>query len=134
MLPPECDPAEHTPAQQIAIQKKQIAELVEKYPDVFYIWNDGLDDTIMTAPEANAFIRSLRPGIIACSNWWDWKNKATRRGSQNCGAKPRREAPPCTAGVLDEPNRPTRQGAAGNFSQSERFATRFSAPEALPVR
>jgi alpha-L-fucosidase len=77
VLPPECDPAEHTLDEQIAFQKKQIAELVEKYPDVFYIWNDGLDDTIMTAQEANTFIRSLRPGIIASSNWWDWKKKGT---------------------------------------------------------
>ena len=77
VLPPECDPAEHTLDEQIEFQKKQIAELVEKYPDVFYIWNDGLDDTIMTAQEANAFIRGLRPGIIACSNWWDWKKKGT---------------------------------------------------------
>ncbi len=77
VLPPECDPANHTMREQIEFQKKQITELVEKYPEVFYIWNDGLDDTIMTREEANTFIRSLRPGIIACSNWWDWKNKGT---------------------------------------------------------
>jgi alpha-L-fucosidase len=77
VLPPECDPAKFTPVQQIDFQKKQIAELVEKYPDVFYIWNDGLDDTIMTAAEAQAFFRGLRPGIIASSNWWDWGKKGT---------------------------------------------------------
>ena len=43
VLPPECDPATHTMEEQIEFQKKQIAELVEKYPDVFYIWNDALD-------------------------------------------------------------------------------------------
>ncbi len=77
VLPPECDPAKHGLQEQIEFQKKQIAELVEKYPEVFYIWNDGLDDTIMTAKEANAFIRGLRPGIIASSNWWDWGKKGT---------------------------------------------------------
>jgi len=75
VLPPECDPATHTLAEQNEFQMKQIAELVEKYPEVFYIWNDGLDDTIMTQEEAKAFIRSLRPGITACSNWWDWNKK-----------------------------------------------------------
>ena len=77
VLPPECDPATHTMAQQIEFQKKQIAELVAKYPEVFYIWNDGLDETIMAKQEANAFIRSLRPNILASSNWWDWKKKGT---------------------------------------------------------
>lgn len=75
ILPPECDPAEHGLAAQIDFQKKQIAELVEKYPEAFYIWNDGLDDTIMTSDEANAFFRSLRPGVIASGNWWDWGKK-----------------------------------------------------------
>jgi alpha-L-fucosidase len=55
----------------------QIAELVETYPDVFYIWNDGLDDRVMTAEEANTFIRSLGPGIIASANWWSWAKKGT---------------------------------------------------------
>ena len=77
VLPPECDPAKHTLAEQIEFHKKQIAELVEKYPHVFYLWNDGLDDTIMTQPEAMAFIRNLGPNITACSNWWDWKKKGT---------------------------------------------------------
>jgi len=77
VLPPECDPAKHTQAQQIQFQKNQISELVEKYPEVFYIWNDGLDDTIMTAEEANSFFRSLRPNILASSNWWDWGKKGT---------------------------------------------------------
>ena len=54
VLPPECDPATHTVKEQIEFQKKQIAELVEKYPDVFYIWNDGLDPQIMPAEEAAA--------------------------------------------------------------------------------
>lgn len=75
VLPPECDPDTHTFEQQIAFQKAQIAELVEKYPEAFYIWNDGLDDTIMTREQANAFIRSLGPGVIASGNWWDWDKK-----------------------------------------------------------
>lgn len=77
VLPPECDPATHSLKEQIEFQKKQIAELVEKYPDVFYIWNDALDDRIMTSEEAKGFIRSLRPGLIASSNWWDWGKKGT---------------------------------------------------------
>jgi alpha-L-fucosidase len=77
VLPPECDPATHSLEEQIEFQKKQIAELVEKYPDVFYIWNDALDDRIMPADEAQAFVRSLGPGVIASSNWWDWGKKGT---------------------------------------------------------
>lgn len=77
VLPPECDPAKHDLKAQIEFQKKQIAELIEKYPDVFYIWNDALDDKIMTREEANAFVRSLGPNILASSNWWDWGRKGT---------------------------------------------------------
>jgi alpha-L-fucosidase len=77
VLPPECDPATHSLEEQIEFQKKQIAELVEKYPDVFYIWNDAIDDKIMPEHEAQAFFRSLRPDIISSSNWWDWGKKGT---------------------------------------------------------
>jgi alpha-L-fucosidase len=77
VLPPECDPATHSLQEQIAFQKKQIAELVEKYPDVFYIWNDALDDRIMPADAARAFFRSLRPDLLASSNWWSWGKKGT---------------------------------------------------------
>ncbi len=80
VLPPECDPAKHPFAEQVDFQKKQITELVEKYPEAFYIWNDGLDNTIMTAAEARDFIESLRrirPGLIANANWWDWDKKGT---------------------------------------------------------
>ena len=77
VLPPECDPATHSLQEQNEFQKKQIAELIEKYPDVFYIWNDGLDTTIMPAEEALAFCRGLSPGILASSNWWDWAKKGT---------------------------------------------------------
>ena len=77
VLPPECDPATHSPKEQIEFQKKQIAELVGKYPDVFYFWNDGLDPDIMPAEEATSWIRSLRPNIIASTNWWDWNKKGT---------------------------------------------------------
>jgi alpha-L-fucosidase len=77
VLPPECDPATHSPEEQIAFQKKQIAELLHTYPDVFYIWNDALDDKIMPVQEAQAFHRSLRPDILASANWWDWSKKGT---------------------------------------------------------
>lgn len=75
VLPPECDPATHTLAEQVAFQKQQIAELLERYPEVFYIWNDALDPGIMPAEDATTFVRSLRPDILACGNWWDWKQK-----------------------------------------------------------
>ena len=77
VLPPECDPAQHSLAEQIEFQKKQIAELIEKYPDVFYIWNDGLDPDIMTAEEANGFLRGFARDLLASSNWWDWSKKGT---------------------------------------------------------
>ena len=77
VLPPECDPATHSLEEQIEFQKKQMAELIEKYPDVFYIWNDGLDPDIMTAAEANAFFRGFDRDILASSNWWDWGKKGT---------------------------------------------------------
>jgi alpha-L-fucosidase len=77
VLPPECDPATHPLPEQIEFQKRQIAELVEKYPDVFCIWNDGLDPKIMSAEDANAFIRGLGRDMLAMSNWWDWNKKGT---------------------------------------------------------
>ncbi len=76
VLPPECDPATHSLEEQNAFQKKQIAELLEKYPDVFYIWNDGLDPKMgVTANEALTHMRGIRPGVIVSANWWDWKKK-----------------------------------------------------------
>jgi len=77
VLPPECDPATHTVEEQIEFQKQQIGELVEKYPDVFYLWNDALDPKIMPAEDALAFIRGLRPNLLSSSNWWDWGKKGT---------------------------------------------------------
>jgi alpha-L-fucosidase len=77
VLPPECDPATHSLEEQNEFQKKQIAELIEKYPDIFYIWNDALDDKVMSADEAKNFIKRLRPNIIASANWWDWGKKGT---------------------------------------------------------
>lgn len=76
VLPPECDPATHNLKEQIEFQKKQIAELIEKYPDVFYIWNDALDDVVMTANEAKDFFNSKRQ-VLASSNWWNWGKKGT---------------------------------------------------------
>lgn len=80
VLPPECDPAKHTLKQQNEFQKKQITELIDKYPDVFYIWNDALDPVIMPQEEAREFfngLRCTRPNVIASSNWWDWGKKGT---------------------------------------------------------
>ena len=77
VLPPECDPATHTFAEQVEFQKKQIAELVANYPDAFCIWNDGLDSGIMPAQDANAFYRGLGRDVLAVANWWDWKKKGT---------------------------------------------------------
>jgi len=63
--------------EQIDFQKKQIAELMEKFPEVFYIWNDSLDPEIMPAEDARKFMRSLGPNIIGCGNWWDWGKKGS---------------------------------------------------------
>jgi alpha-L-fucosidase len=75
VLPPECDPAEHSMQEQIAFQKKQLQELLKKYPDVFYIWNDALDPRVMEAEELLDHIRGIRPNTLASSNWWDWSKK-----------------------------------------------------------
>jgi len=76
VLPPECDPSTHSMEEQNEFQMKQIAELLEKYPDVFYIWNDGLDPKmVVTADEFLAHIRGIRPGVIASANWFDWSKK-----------------------------------------------------------
>ena len=77
VLPPECDPETHTLEEQIEFQKAQIAELLTKYPDVFYIWNDALDPEIIEADEILAFLRDIRPDIIVSANWWDWSKKGT---------------------------------------------------------
>jgi alpha-L-fucosidase len=75
VLPPECDPAKHTMEEQIDFQKKQIAELLTKYPDVFYIWNDAYDPLIEPADELLLLFRKTNPDTIACGNWWDWGKK-----------------------------------------------------------
>jgi alpha-L-fucosidase len=75
VLPPECDPATHSLEEQIDFQKKQIAELLEKYPDVFYIWNDALDPMIGEADEILGDFRKIRPDVIHCANWWNWAKK-----------------------------------------------------------
>ena len=77
VLPPECDPATHTMEEQIEFQKQQIGELIEKYPDVFYLWNDALDPVIMPAEKALLFFRGLRGGLLSSANWWDWGKKGT---------------------------------------------------------
>ena len=70
VLPPECDPATHALKEQNEFQKAQIAELLTKYPDVFYLWNDALDDKVMPADEILTHIRSIRTNVIASANWW----------------------------------------------------------------
>ncbi len=77
VLPPECDPATHALKEQNEFQKTQIAELLTKYPDVFYIWNDALDPKIMPAEEILPVIRGVRPNVLASSNWWSWGKKGT---------------------------------------------------------
>ncbi len=77
VLPPECDPSKHSLEEQNEFQKKQIAELLGKYPDVFYIWNDGLDPRVMEAKDFLEFLKGVRPDILASANWWDWKKKGT---------------------------------------------------------
>ena len=79
VLPPECDPSKHSVAEQIEFQKKQIAELLEKYPDVFYIWHDGLDPSISGNPESILGpLRKIRPDVIHSANWWN----AAKKGHQ----------------------------------------------------
>jgi alpha-L-fucosidase len=77
VLPPECDPATHTLGEQIEFQKAQIAELLTKYPDVSYLWNDALDPEIMAADEILTYIRGIRPDVFVSANWWDWSKKGT---------------------------------------------------------
>ena len=77
VLPPECDPATHTLDEQKEFQKAQIAELLTKYPDVFYIWNDALDPKVMAADKILDHIRGIRPQTIASANWWSWGKKGT---------------------------------------------------------
>jgi len=75
VLPPECDPATHTLEDQTRFQKAQIAELLTRYPDVFYIWNDGLDPEIAPADRVLPSLRAVRPTVLFSSNWWNWAKK-----------------------------------------------------------
>lgn len=77
VLPPECDPATHGLKEQREFQKAQVVELLRKYPDVFYVWNDALDPEVMAAEEVLPVLRSVRPDILASSNWWSWGKKGT---------------------------------------------------------
>jgi alpha-L-fucosidase len=77
VLPPECDPATHSLKEQNEFEKAQIAELLTKYPDVFYIWNDSLDPKIMPADDILSYLRGVRPDILVSANWWDWGKKGT---------------------------------------------------------
>lgn len=77
VLPPECDPSTHTMEEQIEFQKAQIAELITKYPEVFYVWNDALDPVIMEADEYMTWLEGVRPDILASGNWWDWSKKGS---------------------------------------------------------
>ena len=75
VLPPECDPSSHSLKEQKAFQKNQVAELLEAYPDVFYIWNDALDPRVMPADEILTHLRDVRAETLTSSNWWDWSKK-----------------------------------------------------------
>jgi alpha-L-fucosidase len=77
VLPPECDPENHTQDEQMEFQKAQIAELLIRYPDVFYIWNDALDPEVIAADEILAHIKNIRPNTLVSANWWDWSKKGT---------------------------------------------------------
>ena len=77
VLPPECDPADHDLATQKDFQLKQIAELLEKYPECFYFWNDAYDPKLGTAEELLAFERGINPNLLTSSNWWNWGKKGT---------------------------------------------------------
>ena len=77
VLPPECDPATHSFEEQKAFQMRQIAELLEKYPDCFYFWNDAYDPKIGTPEEILRLERGVRPNVLASSNWWSWGKKGT---------------------------------------------------------
>jgi len=77
VLPPECDPATHSLDEQNEFQKAQIAELLTKYPDAFYVWNDALDPLVMPADEILTHIRGIRSHVLASANWWNWGKKGT---------------------------------------------------------
>lgn len=81
VLPPECDPDTHTMKERIAFQKKQIKELMNRYPDVFYVWNDWFDPKLMSSQEALKFFRGVQPEVLVGNNWVDWKKKGqTEKG------------------------------------------------------
>ena len=77
VLPPECDPSTHSMEEQIEYQKAQITELLGKYPDVFYVWNDALDPEILPAEEVIKFYDGMRNRVLVSANWWDWAKKGT---------------------------------------------------------
>lgn len=77
VLPPECDPAKHDAKEQKEFPMKQIAELLEKYPDCFYFWNDAYDPGLGTAEDLLKMERGIRPDVLASSNWWSWGKKGT---------------------------------------------------------
>jgi alpha-L-fucosidase len=75
VLPPECDPSTHGMDEQIKFQKAQIAELLERYPDVCYVWNDALDPEIMSSEKLMDFYGNIAPRVLASANWFDWAKK-----------------------------------------------------------
>ena len=56
---------------------KQIGELLEKYPECFYFWNDAFDPKLGTAEELLKFERGINPNLLTSSNWWSWGKKGT---------------------------------------------------------
>jgi alpha-L-fucosidase len=77
VLAPECDPAKFDLKAQKEFQLKQIGELLEKYPECFYFWNDAYDPGLGTAEELLKFERGINPNVLASSNWWNWGKKGT---------------------------------------------------------
>jgi len=75
VLPPECDPSITSLEEQIDFQQKQIRELADMFPEVFYIWNDALDPRIIPEEQAKHFVTSLGRELLSCGNWWDWAMK-----------------------------------------------------------
>jgi alpha-L-fucosidase len=75
VLAPECDPAKHDLKAQKEFQLKQIGELLEKYPECFYFWNDAYDPGLGTAEELLEYERGINPNLLTSSNWWNWGKK-----------------------------------------------------------
>jgi hypothetical protein len=117
VLPPECDPASHSLEEQKRFEMKQIAELLEKYPDCFYFWNDAYDPGIGTAEELLKMERGIRPTVLASSNWWSWGKKGTPY--LDIAVKELAQFPQRAAKPTGKVRRGRRQGADGSRETPE---------------